>query len=217
MRGALLVMLAVLSVGCARRRMYPAPPPETLTQRKVEVEGRRWIVTHDVELPLLRRGARLLGMIHVEAAGSCPLDETVFVQAEGGRIVAIHHAADLRPFVAPITKAEQALDYAKFLRVFPIPQSEAPGMVRGSPDRGGVIPEMMDEALKEEGIDPAPTITSVPGGFELVRLVVMREGNGPARLVRIRERVGTDGEHAAEILATVPTKARVEDWIWEAC
>lgn len=217
-RAALLFTAALTAAPACRSPARAAAEGEIPETRPVvTVDGARWVVEHEAEVPPLRPWVRLLGRLRWGDRFAAPRTETCFVRAGDGSIVAIRRAADLVAFARLLTTPEAALGYVKFLRLFALPGDEVPGLVEGSPERGGILTSLMEEALTQEGLDPTPAIRAVPGGFGLVRLVVVRRATGTPALVRIRERLGTDGTHAAEVLATLREGGNVNDWIWQAC
>ena len=218
-RTPLLAMLgSLLALTACRSGTSRAPEAEVRDDRPVvTVEGRRWVVEHEASVPPLRPEARLMGLLAWDARWACPRTETYFVRAPGGAIAPVKKTADLLPFVKPITTGDEAIAYARFLRLFDLPKDEVPGLVEGSPDRGGVITSLMEDDLSKEGIDPTPQVTATASGFVLARLVVTYDAEGAPILVRLREMVGRDGAYVAQVLETVKKGDAVRAWIWAAC
>jgi len=130
-----------------------------------------------------------------------------------GRTARVHSVADLKPFLVPIDTPQKALAYSRILRQFEISGEDVIGAGESlSVEMPGIVAEQFGEVARELGIDPEPTVRQTKSGFEVQRPVVVE--SAPARVLLVREMIGSDGSYSYEVVKTLAESAQVDRFLW---
>ncbi len=180
----------MLAVACGDADPAPAFAPGYVTAEPIEPGYDIYRIVYDV--PQLRPD---VAMVMWNTQGDGGMVYSIRAAEEDLRIRSV---AELKPYVAPIETADDAIAYARLVRyTFDIPEAEVPGesfnrFAVGIKEKFGA--ELETTAERNIGLLPAGWV---------VRRAIMEHVDREWRLVRLEEHIDADGTYTFNRLRTL--------------